>query len=328
MLDKCARRCCVCFRINFDFSVKLGQIAHLDRDPSNNRESNLAYLCFDHHSQYDSITRQHKNYSITEVKSARRELCDEVERKRRLNPGKRWAIVVDGEFEDFDRARVQAMAEHLRRLLRDPHLTIEKIEEGSVRLMIRSERRPFDLETIQEFGRSFGLRILEVWDFDLNSTEGFKEFQNYVTALCRKNGLAESDAEDIAIEASLRALSRPGPRPGSLLTSVRAVAHNAVRERLKKDITLADSELDELSSEEGTPPESNLHLFPQERTIAVQETLDRMAPRLKEVIALYYFQELSKREIAEILGVSTGTVGARLRKAREAFRLILGLKAE
>ena len=68
------RRCAICFHLHLDTGVKKGQIAHLDRRRSNNLEDNLAFLCLEHHSEYDSVTSQHKNYTIAERKSARLEL--------------------------------------------------------------------------------------------------------------------------------------------------------------------------------------------------------------------------------------------------------------
>jgi hypothetical protein len=68
------RRCCICFGLNRDTSIRQGQIAHLDGNPLNNVEDNLAFLCFDHHDQYDSSTRQSKNFTPLEVKHFRSEL--------------------------------------------------------------------------------------------------------------------------------------------------------------------------------------------------------------------------------------------------------------
>ena len=59
-----------------DLSEKEGQIAHLDHNPSNSNEANLAFLCLAHHSIYDSKTSQHKNYTLLEVKRAKEKLCE------------------------------------------------------------------------------------------------------------------------------------------------------------------------------------------------------------------------------------------------------------
>ena len=68
------RRCAICFGLHHDASVKRGQIAHLDRDRSNNKLENLAFLCLDHHDQYDGRTSQSKGFRSTEVKYFRAEL--------------------------------------------------------------------------------------------------------------------------------------------------------------------------------------------------------------------------------------------------------------
>ena len=70
------RRCAICFGLNRDDSEKRGQIAHLDHDRSNNKIGNLAFLCLDHHDQYDSCTSQSKGFRSTEVKCYRAELED------------------------------------------------------------------------------------------------------------------------------------------------------------------------------------------------------------------------------------------------------------
>lgn len=68
VLTRSRRRCCICFGLHQDLAVKRGQIAHLDRNPSNDKLDNLAWLCHDHHAEYDSTSRQSKGLTIREVK--------------------------------------------------------------------------------------------------------------------------------------------------------------------------------------------------------------------------------------------------------------------
>jgi len=79
VLDRSRRRCTLCFHLHDDTREKHGQIAHLDQDPSNFAEDNLAFMCLEHHSLYDSRTSQHKNYTISEAKAARERLYVLVE---------------------------------------------------------------------------------------------------------------------------------------------------------------------------------------------------------------------------------------------------------
>jgi hypothetical protein len=71
LLRQSRRRCAICFGLTGDFEVKDGQIAHLDRNRSNNSQDNLAWLCLKHHDDYDTIRRQTKRLTADEVKSYR-----------------------------------------------------------------------------------------------------------------------------------------------------------------------------------------------------------------------------------------------------------------
>jgi hypothetical protein len=62
-----------------DWRQKEGQIAHLDRDPSNFAEDNLAFLCLPHHDDYDTKRRQTKNLTIPEAKTGRDRLYAFIE---------------------------------------------------------------------------------------------------------------------------------------------------------------------------------------------------------------------------------------------------------
>ena len=113
VLVKSRRRCCICFGLNRDISIKQGQIAHLDRDSANNVEENLAFLCFDHHNQYDSTTRQSKNLTRQEVIHYKQELIssNEVAFAHKVTSSKAGNVDVedlsghyirDGEFDSAE----------------------------------------------------------------------------------------------------------------------------------------------------------------------------------------------------------------------------------
>jgi hypothetical protein len=54
-----------------------------------------------------------------------------------------WVLVLSGTIEDMDKARVEAIMTHLHQLSEDMTLTIQKIEEGSVKLIIESTEEGF-----------------------------------------------------------------------------------------------------------------------------------------------------------------------------------------
>ncbi len=78
VLLKSRRRCCICFGLNRDLKLKSGQLAHLNQRHDDNREENLAYLCLDHHDEYDSRTSQRKGLTEAEVRAYRDELYERL----------------------------------------------------------------------------------------------------------------------------------------------------------------------------------------------------------------------------------------------------------
>ena len=79
ILLRSRRRCCLCFWLKGEDEVKKGQFAHLDGDHENSAEENLAFLCFEHHDEYDSTTRLSKGLREKEVKRWRDELYREMQ---------------------------------------------------------------------------------------------------------------------------------------------------------------------------------------------------------------------------------------------------------
>jgi RNA polymerase sigma-70 factor (ECF subfamily) len=52
----------------------------------------------------------------------------------------------------------------------------------------------------------------------------------------------------------------------------------------------------------------------------VEKGLEKLEPKYREVILLYYGEEMSYQEIADILQVPTGTVGVRIKRAKDALK--------
>lgn len=74
ILCESRRRCAFCFGLNNDLNRKKGQIAHIDRNSSNSSEENLAFLCLEHHDEYDSKPSQSKGLTPRELTQYQKEL--------------------------------------------------------------------------------------------------------------------------------------------------------------------------------------------------------------------------------------------------------------
>lgn len=64
----------------------------------------------------------------------------------------------------------------------------------------------------------------------------------------------------------------------------------------------------------------------QETQKMVDKCLDKLEPKYREPIILYYLEDLNYREIADILRIPISTVGIRLKRARQKLKKIMGNK--
>jgi RNA polymerase sigma-70 factor (ECF subfamily) len=92
--------------------------------------------------------------------------------------------------------------------------------------------------------------------------------------------------------------------------------------RRTRDVSLDALEaMDSLAATDAAEPEEQLHLA-QSAALLVQE-LARLPHEYREVLVLREIEDLSYREIAEVLGVPIGTVMSRLARARQLMRKAL-----
>ena len=62
---------------------------------------------------------------------------------------------------------------------------------------------------------------------------------------------------------------------------------------------------------------------PPEEDVQLTRSVMRLPHKLKEVVLLYYYQDLTMTEIAETLGIAQSTVSMRLKRARSKLRTTL-----
>jgi RNA polymerase sigma-70 factor (ECF subfamily) len=58
----------------------------------------------------------------------------------------------------------------------------------------------------------------------------------------------------------------------------------------------------------------------QEVRVLLEKGLSTLTPSYREIITLYYFEELSYKDIADVLRIPVSTVGVRLARARTALK--------
>lgn len=144
----------------------------------------------------------------------------------------------------------------------------------------------------------------------------FRAHHAVVWRMLRCRGLASDAAADATQEVFLVAAQRigdiaPDSERAFLIGTALRVAHAAhrtsVRWQLLEDLDPPDARVAS-AAERG----STLEL--------VSLVLSQIEPSLVEVFMLFEIAGFSSPEIARLLGIPTGTVASRLRRAREAFR--------
>ena len=157
-------------------------------------------------------------------------------------------------------------------------------------------------------------------------------FQQPVYALALRLLDDESEACDVVQEVFLKVFRNVSSFRGqsTLKTWIYRItvneAHNARRwffRHRKADVEL-DKNLDESRNWKEIIPDRSRspfdEAFDSEQHLMIEAALKRINPIFREAVALRDISDLAYEEIAEILGVSLGTVKSRILRGREALR--------
>ncbi len=152
-------------------------------------------------------------------------------------------------------------------------------------------------------------------------SELIRRHHHLVYGHLRRLGADSSMAEDLTQETYAKAWSKIDTlrEASSLGAWLLRIARNEFLQCLrsrKPETTGLDSVPEPV---EGKPSPVSV-VTTAERDQRLHEALRRLDPRLGETVALHYFQDLTLREVAEVLGVPAGTVKSRLNRALESLR--------
>lgn len=135
-------------------------------------------------------------------------------------------------------------------------------------------------------------------------------------------------AEDVTHECFLALLTHPDrfdPSRASLRTFLCAIGRNlAFKQFRRRGVENAGEPIVESEGPEGpVTPEPLQRLLEGERREVVQQAILSLAPLQREVLILFEYEGHSLAEIAQVVEADTGTVKARLHRARETLRRLL-----
>ena len=139
-------------------------------------------------------------------------------------------------------------------------------------------------------------------------------------------GSVES-AEDVTHDCFLSLIRTPGnfqPRRASLRTYLFAAARNLALKHFRS--LRRETTLDELTEEPGVAEKQQplAKLLNEELIGQIRDAVVNLPPLQREALVLFEYEGLSMSEIANIVGAEVGAVKARLYRARERLKIVLG----
>ncbi|HWE92766.1 MAG TPA: sigma-70 family RNA polymerase sigma factor [Tepidisphaeraceae bacterium] len=136
----------------------------------------------------------------------------------------------------------------------------------------------------------------------------------------------KGDVEDVVQDVFVIALSKGKSFRGdaSLWTWLTAVTLNLCRTRLRRAALLRRLTGGMLRLESGEEAPADSTAMIDETGRSVRRAVASLPPRDREVIVLYYLEERSAAEVAELLGITANTVDVRLYRARQKLKALLG----
>jgi RNA polymerase sigma-70 factor, ECF subfamily len=137
----------------------------------------------------------------------------------------------------------------------------------------------------------------------------------------------EHDAQDVVQEAVLRAIRhidgfRHGDARAWLLTIVRNCSYTWHKSHKRDRANVPLSDVTALNVEDSATADGATSRASDSELI--RAAVDKLPADLREVLVLRELNELSYREISEVVGVPMGTVMSRLSRAREKLASVLG----
>lgn len=131
------------------------------------------------------------------------------------------------------------------------------------------------------------------------------------------------DAQEVVQEAFLRVWREAGRwRPGEARFSTwlyRVVTNLCIDRRRRWRVLFTDTP----PEEPDTAPQADGRMMAAEQAQAIQRCLDKLAPRQRTAILLCYFEELSNREAADIMGLKVEALESLLVRGRQRLRAVL-----
>jgi RNA polymerase sigma-70 factor (ECF subfamily) len=153
-----------------------------------------------------------------------------------------------------------------------------------------------------------------------------ERYEERMVRYARRFLLNREDTQDLVQEVFIKAFRNMQSFNAALRFSpwLYRIAHNefvsAIRKRSREPLQFFD--LDVLFPHPAARETANEDTERREVREALERSLARIDPKYREPLVLYYFEEMSYQEIADILRLPVSTVGVRLSRGKAALKNI------
>ena len=142
----------------------------------------------------------------------------------------------------------------------------------------------------------------------------YQEIYLYVYALCKNHEWAADLTQETFLKF-FQAFERY-KHYGKALNYLYVIAGNLCKDHFRKEGRIEVSEL---------PEEIPIEDMEQvEKRVEIYEALDKLPDEIKEVVILFFFQEISQKEIARMMGIKVSLVKYRVSRAKKLLAEYLG----
>lgn len=149
-------------------------------------------------------------------------------------------------------------------------------------------------------------------------------YQQKLTRYGRRFLASSEDIEDVVQDVFLKAYQNIRSFDAGQRFSpwIYRIAHNtfvnALRKKTHSPVYVFD--LDAIAPHALLDDEQEMERERDDMHRMLDKALAKLTPKYREILVLHYIEELPYTDIAEVLQVPLGTVGVRLKRAREALR--------
>jgi RNA polymerase sigma-70 factor (ECF subfamily) len=178
---------------------------------------------------------------------------------------------------------------------------------------------------LDRYVRDRAVRNGEVAAEAASSRESFRDifsrYAPYVLGLVRRLGVRDAEVEDVAQEVFI-VVHRQLPTfegRSSIKTWLCGITLRTVANHRRKVMRRREASM-EVGCELHAAPDQDTMLERRDDASTLQQALDRLSPKLREVFVLYEIEELPMADVARSLGCPRFTAYTRLHAARAALR--------